>query len=473
MSVCHTCCSSRQFNSIMQSFTQGDGLPLRNAIDEELINRIAAEEAMDFGGGPRDIYSTALVLWAFVTQVVSKDQTCLAAVARISAALVASGQEPCAAETGGYCKARQKLSEKFLHRLTIAVGQGVEDNAPDTWRWQGRRTLLVDGVTLSAPDTPANQQAYPQPRSQKKGIGFPLIRMVVLLTLATAVIADAACGRYRGKETGETALLRTLFDSVRADDVIVADRYYCSYWMLALLSARSADCVFRLHQLRKLVFPAVVDDQEVVWQKPQRPKWMSKADYAVIPDSLTLRALRAKITQPGFRVKELVVVTTLTDVKRYTKDALVDLYHKRWHVELDIRAIKQSLQMDILRCKTPAMLHKEIWAHLLAYNLNRKVMAQAAIEAGINPRQISFMGTVQTLNAFRDQLLNATAEELERLAKIIFAAVATHRVGNRPGRSEPRVVKRRPKSYPLMRKPRAVLRAELRAADNQPATKVG
>jgi hypothetical protein len=473
MSLCHGRHTSRQFNTTLQSFTQGSGLPLRDALDEALVNRIAAEEAMDFGGGPGDVYSAALVLWAFVTQMISKDPSCLAAVTRIGAALVAVGREPCALRTGAYCKARQKLAEKFLRRLTITVGQGVEDNAPDAWRWQGRRTLLVDGATISAPDTPANQQTYPQPRTQKKGCGFPLLRMVVLLTLATAVLVDAAYGPYRGKETGETALLRTLFDSVRAGDVIVADRYYCSYWMLALLPARGADCVFRLHQLRLLDFPAGVNDQQVVWQKPQRPQWMNAADYAAMPASLTLRAVRTKITQPGFRVKELVVVTTLTDVKLYSQEALVDLYHKRWHVELDLRAMKTSLQMDILRCKTPAMLHKEIWAHLLAYNLTRKVMAQAAIEAGINPRAISFMATVQTLNAFREQLLNATPEELERLAKIIFAAVATRRVGNRPDRSEPRVVKRRPKSYPLMRKPRAVLRAELLAADHQVATKGG
>ncbi len=436
---------------------------MRDALGEDLMERVAQEESASFGTGPGDIYSTALVLWAFVTQGISKDQSCAAAVARILAALVAAGREPCSSQSGAYCKARQKLSERFLRRLTITVAQGVEDAAPDAWRWQGRRALLVDGTTVNAPDTPPNQQAYPQSRSQKPGIGFPLIRIVVLLTLATATLIDAAVGPCEGKGTGETALLRTLFDSLRSQDVVVADRYYCSYWLAAMLRAKGADGVFRLHHMRPYHFRHGRDDQEVVWHKPQRPEWMDKATYATMPKSLTLREVRTQVREPGFRVKELVVVTTLTNTHGYAKDAILDLYHDRWHVELDLRAIKQSLQMEVLRCQTPAMLHKEIWAHLLAYNLVRKVMAQAAIKAKLNPRQISFMGTVQTLNAFRDPLLGATADELQRLAKFIFVAVASHRVGNRPNRCEPRAVKRRPKEYARLKKPRAELRAALLA----------
>ncbi len=429
MSFCPIRRSSGQFNSVLQSFVQGAGLPMRDALGEDLMERVAQEESASFGTGPGDIYSTALVLWAFVTQGISKDQSCAAAVARILAALVAAGREPCSSQSGAYCKARQKLSERFLRRLTITVAQGVEDAAPDAWRWQGRRALLVDGTTVNAPDTPPNQQAYPQSRSQKPGIGFPLIRIVVLLTLATATLIDAAVGPCEGKGTGETALLRTLFDSLRSQDVVVADRYYCSYWLAAMLRAKGADGVFRLHHMRPYHFRHGRDD----------------------------------LREPGFRVKELVVVTTLTNTHGYAKDAILDLYHDRWHVELDLRAIKQSLQMEVLRCQTPAMLHKEIWAHLLAYNLVRKVMAQAAIKAKLNPRQISFMGTVQTLNAFRDPLLGATADELQRLAKFIFVAVASHRVGNRPNRCEPRAVKRRPKEYARLKKPRAELRAALLA----------
>jgi hypothetical protein len=212
MSFCPISRSSGQFNSVLQSFVQGAGLPLHDALGEDLIERVAQEESASFGAGPSDIYSTALVLWAFVTQGISKDQSCAAAVARILAALVASGREPCSSQSGAYCKARQKLSERFLRRLTVTVAQGVEDAAPDAWRWQGRRALLVDGTTVNAPDTPVNQQAYPQSRSQKPGIGFPLIRVVVLLTLATAALVDAAFGpcadRCPGLEISELSSSR-------------------------------------------------------------------------------------------------------------------------------------------------------------------------------------------------------------------------------------------------------------------------
>ena len=275
MSLSPNSCPVGKFKSILQSFAQGPGLPLRDVLTEEIIHgAVEAERVASFG----TIYTTALVVWAFVTQALTKDQTCLAAVVRISAALTAAGQPLCSSGTGAYCKARQKLPEALLRRLTYDIGNAVEDQVPAAWRWQGRRTLLIDGTTLSAPDTPANQAVYPQSRSQKPGVGFPIIRVVALLALATATVTGAAFGPYRGKETGETALLRTLFDQLRSGDVVVADRYYCSYWMLALLRQLGVDCVFRLHQLRQYDFSQArslgVDDQVVVWIKPACPDWM-------------------------------------------------------------------------------------------------------------------------------------------------------------------------------------------------------
>lgn len=451
-----------KFKPVLQSFVQGPGLPLRDVLTEEIIHGVVQSERVEPFG---TIYTTALVVWAFVTQALAKDQTCLAAVVRIIAALTAAGQSPCSSGTGAYCKARKKLPEALLRRLTYDIGNAVEDAAPAAWRWQGRRTLLIDGTTLSAPDTPANQKAYPQSRSQKPGVGFPIIRLVALLTLATATVTGAAFGPYRGKETGETALLRTLFAQLRRGDLVVADRYYCSYWMLALLRQLGVDCVFRLHQSRPYDFSQGrslgVDDQVVVWIKPACPKWMDEKTYATLPDRFELRQMRKHVTTPGFRVKELVVVTTLLDPAQYSKEAVLDLYQQRWHAELDLRSIKQFLQMDVLRGRTPAMLHKEIWAHLLAYNLVRKVMAQTATTTDLTPRQLSFQATVQTLNEFRSDLLNASAERLEQLAHIIFQAIRRHRVGHRPNRCEPRAVKRRPKPHDLLTIPRAEARAKL------------
>jgi hypothetical protein len=345
------------------------------------------------------------------------------------------------------------------------VGRKLEEQAPDAWRWHGKRVVLVDGSTLSMPDTPANQQAYPQSRSQRPGVGFPILRWVALLGLATGVVLDSAFGPYRGKETGETALFRTLLSALLQGDIVLADRFYCSYWMVALLQAQSVDVVFRKHQLRHTDFRCGRrlgrDDHIVTWTKPQRPKWMDQATYDALPETLDLREVRTKVTTPGCRVKELVVVTTLHDHETYTKEEILDLYHQRWHAEIDLRSIKTQMKMDILRCKTPEMVRKEIWAHLLAYNLVRKVIAQAAAEHQLTPRQLSFAGAMQTLNEFRTALLHASSAELPEMTHGILAAIARHRVGNRPGRSEPRKVKRRPKGYSRMLESRAAERAKL------------
>jgi hypothetical protein len=384
---------------------------------------------------------------------------------RILAFRKRSGQPACSTRTGAYCKARQKLAKRFLHRLVVHVGQQVEDEAPQPWRWKSRRALLVDGTTVTAPDTPANQAAYPQPRSQKPGLGFPIIRLVVLLGLATGSLLDAAMGPHCGKESGETALLRTLLDGLRPGDVLVADRYYCSYWMIALAQELGVDVVFRLHQLRHYDFRRGRrlgrDDHVVEWLKPRRPRWMDQQRYDALPETLTIREVRTVVTEPGFRVDELVVATTMTDAAIYSSADLLDLYHERWHAELDIEAIKQTLKMDILRCKSPEMLRKEIWAHLLVYNLVRKVMAQAAVAAGINPRTISFKGTLQAVREFQQDLQALGPAHLAELAAVLLKAVAEHRVGNRPGRVEPRAVKRRPKEYDRLMKPRAEARAAL------------
>lgn len=454
-----------RFQHFLHSFLQADGLDFGGVLTEDQIEAAARQENLSFGTGSHDIYTVPLTLWAFVNQVVSDQKSCLASVARVLTLLAALGRPSCDAGTGAYCKARSKLTESFLRRLACDVGRQLEDEAPEAWRWHGRRVALADGATLSMPDTVANQAVYPQPRSQRPGVGFPLLRWVALLGLATGAVLGSAFGPYRGKETGETALFRTLLDALRSGDVVVADRYYCSYWLVALLLARGVDVVFRKHPLRHTDFRRGQrlghDDHVVVWEKPQRPQWMDQETYASLPETLRLREVRGQVATPGCRVKELVVVTTLLDAEAFPKDDILDLYHQRWHAELDLRSIKTQMAMDILRCKTPAMVHKEIWAHLLAYNLVRKVMAQAAKEHGLTPRQLSFAGAMQTLNAFRTQLLEASADALPEWSRRILAAIARHRVGDRPNRCEPRKVKRRPKGYSRMMNPRAKERAKL------------
>ena len=225
------------FQHFLRGFLQDHGAGFRDVLPDEQVQRIARLQNLSFGVGADDIYSVPLTLWAFVSQAVSESKSCVAAVARVLAWLTKLGRPACDAGTGAYCKARAKLTELFLWLLTCDVGRKLEDQAPDAWRWHGKRVVLVDGSTLSMPDTSANQEAYPQSRSQRPGVSFPILRWVALLGLATGVVLDSAVGPCRGKETGESALFRTLLSALLRGDVVLADRYYCSYWIVALLPA--------------------------------------------------------------------------------------------------------------------------------------------------------------------------------------------------------------------------------------------
>jgi DDE family transposase len=457
------------FGTVLRSFASADGLPFADALSEEDINQACKEEGVDFANGPDDVYTPAVTLWAFLAQCLSASKSCVAAVARVLVLRVALTLPPCAAGSGAYCKARAKLPESLLQRLTRQLGSTVEGQAPDRWRWQNRCVKLADGCELSMPDTPANQAEYPQSKSQKPGLGFPHLRLVVLLAFATACLIDAAMGACKGKGTSETELFRKLLGSVASGDVIVADRFYCTWWLVALLRDRGADACFRLHQKRHYDFRRGrrlgKGDHVVSWPKPQRPEWMDEPTYARLPDHLEMREVEVVVKTPGFRVRQLVAATTLLDAERYSAADIADLYHQRWHVELDIRAIKQTLKMDILSCKKPAMVRREVWTHLLGYNLVRKVLAQAALAGQVKPRQLSFAGAVQTMNAFRWLLVMGREEDGVLAVRVLLLAVGAHEVGHRPDRVEPREVKRRPKKQKLLMRPRQQRRAELLAGE--------
>ena len=217
------------FADVLRGFGQDSALPFGNVLSEQQILDIAMQEGVDFANEPDAVYTPPVVLFAWLTQCLSASKSCVAAVTRVIVLRIALGLTPCSAATGGYCRARAKLPERFVQRLTLEVGTAVEDQAPDAWRWKRRRTLLLDGFTASMPDTPENQAEYPQSRSQRPGLGFPMIRVVTLLTFATACTVGCAMGPCKGKETGETALFRQLVDHIRRGDVVVADRYFCSY----------------------------------------------------------------------------------------------------------------------------------------------------------------------------------------------------------------------------------------------------
>jgi hypothetical protein len=325
----------------------------------------------------------------------------------------------------------------------------------------------VDGTTVSMPDTPENQAAYPQAKTQKPGVGFPIMRIVGLLSLATAAALDVAMGPYSGKETAETSLFRKLWDALSPGDIVLGDRYFATFWDLALLKQRGVDSVYRQHQLRPIDFRRGKrlgpDDHLLRWKKPQRPDWMDEATYRSIDAELVVREVRVRVRRRGWRVQEFVLVTTLLDAVLVTKEDLARTYLARWEAEVDLRSIKTTMQMDVLRCKTPEMVRKEIWTHLLAYNLVRTVMARAARLHGLAPREISFKGALQTLNAFRTLYRTVSGAAREHVLQQLYAAIASHVVQDRPGRFEPRAVKRRPKPHDLLNVPRALARRRLAA----------
>jgi len=454
------------FEHTLAPFLSDDGLPFAQVLPAAAVAQAFADEGVTFGTTPHAVFTPALTLWAFLSQVVDEAKACRAAVLRVAVLLIALGREPCAEDTAAYCRARAKLPAVVIRRLALQVGRQLDQEVPTDWLWHGKQVHLADGTTLTLPDTPENQAAYPQSPSQQPGLGFPIVRLVVLLSLATAALRGMALGPYQGKETGETALLRQLLSEVASGAVLLADRYYCSYWLVAQAQARGVDVVFRMHHRRDYDFRRGqhlgAGDHVVVWHRPARPDWMDEQTYATIPETLTVRELQVRIATPGCRTRALVVVTTLTDATAYPKEDIADLYHQRWHVELDIRAIKQSLKMDHLRCRTPFMVEKEIWAHFLGYNLVRKVSAQAALTQGIHPRQVSFTATKQAVAAVWSQAtLAPTAAERVRQGQQLLQTLGIKKVGERPDRYEPRAVKRRPKKYARLMKPRAQARAEL------------
>jgi Transposase DDE domain len=455
----------RSFQAALAPFLSDDGLPFADVLPAQQVQQACRDEGVDFGTSSRSVYTPAVTLWAFLSQVLGADRSCRAAALRVLVLVVALERGPCSADTGLYCRARAKLPVALLRRLTLEVADQMERAVPDRWRWRGRHVHLVDGTLVTAPDTPANQAAWPQPPTQRPGLGFPAMRLVVLLSLTTALVGGLALAPYEGKETGETALLRSLLDRLRPGDVVLADRHYGSYFLVVLLRQRGVDVVFRLHQCRDVDFRRGRrlgrDDHQGVWTRPACPEWMDPATYAVLPATLTVRELRTRVETPGLRVRQLVVVTTLLDAEEYRREAITDLYHQRWHAELDSAAIKVALRMEVLRCQTPAMVEKEIWTTMLGYHLVRKVSCQAALAAGKQPRQISFTATLQAVREAWASLTHGRSGARRVLGEALLVALGKEEVGDRPNRCEPRAIKRRPKNQALLMVPREQARAEL------------
>ena len=456
---------SDQFSLFRRRWFQQQTLPFTDVLSAERMQALLAEEGVQFR---RSRFTPLVTLWTFLGQVLSPDHSCREAVARLVAFLVGQGERPCAAGTGAYCEARQRLPEQFLARLVHQSGDQLHAGvAPGGVQVGGRPVYVIDGTTVSMPDTAANQQVYPQSRAQPAGVGFPIARLVALFSLASGAVMDMAVGPYRGKGTGEPSLFRQLLGRLQPESVVLGDRYFCSYWNMALLINRDVQSVFRLHQLRKADrrcgFRLGADERLVTWQRPACPAWMTPQEYAEMPEELFVRLVWVRVRPRGFRVTELCLATTLLDPQEASAQELANLFRARWQAELHLRSLKSVLQMDVLRCKTPEMVRKELWMHLLVYNLIREVMAQAAATCGAEPGTISFKGALQTIQRFQS-LLEAGQREFATLYDALLTAVRSHRVGDRPDRYEPRAIKRRPKPHDLLTMPRSEARKRLTRA---------
>lgn len=451
---------------ITRAFLADERLPFADVLPAETIRLVFAEHNSLFGTTYNAAYTTAIVLWAFLAQTLAsgKSRSCSAAVSRVIAFAMTVGHNVPSPNTGVYCLARAKLSVDAIRDLMELVARNTRTAVPEKWLWNGRHAKLIDGFTATMPDTKDNQEEFPQNKNQEPGIGFPILRACVILSLATACITNAAIGPYSGKETGETALLRTMLHTFDEGDVAVFDRYYCSYMMIALLLGQCVDVCARMHQLRKEAH--VVErlgrcDHLVTWTRPQCPKWMDQRTYQSIPESMTLRVVTYSVTAPGARAKKITVVTTLTDAKKYSAEDIAELYGYRWNSELDIRHIKQTLHLDHMSCKTPDMIRREFYTTLLAYNLIRRIICQAAQCGGVLPRRISFTRACVHLLSLLPYLSLGIFTEAGLTE--LLGQISKMRIPDRPNRIEPRVLKRRRHGYKLMQEPRAVLRAKIKS----------
>ena len=454
-----------QLNFLRRQFLQDGDLPFTNVLTQQII----AQALGTLTGWLDRIFSPLVTLWVFLGQVLNADHSCRAAVARLIAHRLSRGQRPCSAQTGAYCQARQRLPETFFSTVACSVGRALDAKAEQRWLWKGRRVYLFDGTTVTMPDTPENQQDYPQVYNQKPGLGFPIARIGALTSLWCGAIVNLGFCRYAGKGQGEVSLLRRLWDVLVPGDVLLADSLISNFTNIVRLQSRGVELVSRLNKAHRTADfrrgQRLGDDDHITrWNKPTSIRSLDWQTYKALPEYIMIRETRVRVRQPGFRTRSIVVVTTLLDPAQVTKEDLATLYRARWHNELDLRSLKSAMQMAELRCKTPELVRKEVWTHILAYNLLRTVMAQAATRQGVTPRTISFTGAMQTVEAFQPLLDFGAAQEVAsrlRLYHELLDAIASHRVGDRPDRYEPRLKKRRRNNYDWLTKPRAEMKRKM------------
>ena len=443
---------------LKRKLAEGQMAPLREILTDSDVK--AACHAVGHRHRER-IFTPLVTLWGFVGQSLSADPSCRAAVARI---LAAYGRPTgVSGRTGPYCKARGRLPERMIEELGRTMAQRLERRVAPEQLWLGRRVRLMDGTGVTTPDTPELVKAFGLPPNTKEGVGFPVAHVVGMVSWATGAVLGAAIDRlhYHERHLG-----RELWPLLAPGDVLAADAGFGSYGEIAMLKGQEVDGVYRMNGCRIVDFrrgERLGDgDHRVTWKRPAvRPGWLPKEFE--LPETLVVREIRFKVQERGFRAREIVLVTTLLDPVAYPKEEIAKLYRSRWEIEIDFRHIKTTMGMEMVRGQSPSMARKEIWAHLLAYNLIRTLMWEAAKRHGAAPLRISFKGSIQSVLAWSGTMASAPAHQLPELYRDLLARIAADIVPFRPGRVEPRCVKRRRKHYPTLGVPRPVARQRLPA----------
>jgi hypothetical protein len=417
------------------------------------------ELASGFGSPLRKrLFTPGRTFWLFLGQVLSADGSCREALQKFAAWLSGKGLGKISVATSGYCQARKRLSRRAIGEAHEQVVGRIAKRCSGPDLWLGRVVKVFDGSCLSMPDTAANQRAWPQQRGQKAGCGFPVMRVVALFNLFTGALLDLASGDYY---TAEMTLFRRLWGTLKAGEVILGDRGFWGYAVWFLLVENGVDLVLRKPE-RRAKKPKVIErlgkhDRIVIWNKSAaRPKWLSKEQWAEVWEIMPVREVRVFLARRGHRTSKLTVITSLLDPEKYPAAAIAELYRRRWAAELYLCEIKVTMGMDILRCKTPELVEKELAMRVIAYNLVRALMLEAALTRGENLERISFKGTVSALRQWAPLLAQEHLPDARRrqIYGDLLYYLACDRVPFRPNRREPRARKRRPKPYQLLTKPR-------------------
>ena len=444
---------------LKERFFNGIGFPFKDLLSETMIQQALQEQGISYRNR---LYTPIITLWMWLYQVLCKDKSCKNAVSHAVSCLSASKLPTVSTDTGAYCKARKRLKEGFLVFLQRLTGKCLHQQSQPLWC--GRSVLLVDGSTVTAADTPANQKEYPQPESQADGCGFPMANIVALFCLATGALLEIAIG---DQSIHEINLFRSLCKHIQPGCVVLGDRLYGAYADVCLLKARAVDCVFRMHWRRKTDFRKGkilgCYDHVVQWTKPiARSQGLAPNLYKKLPENIQLREVRYLVEVKGFRTREVTLVTTLLDAETYSKQDLAELYELRWNVEIDLRHLKTTMGMEHLSSRSPQMVRKELYIHLLAYNLVRTLMFQAGVRHQVAPLKLSFQTTIRHLINFGGESAHVRSKAArQRIYKALLYSVFKEQLPIQPGRYEPRLKKRRPKNYKYLQRPRSVERQKL------------